>query len=81
VHTRDDGRLAVPVAAAVPATAVGASAGMVSEYANTDLMGAYAGQGDDLSLGLESLRVGDMVCLEDQDHLCVPKTYATRRYS
>jgi hypothetical protein len=68
VHTRDDGRLAVPVARHVPATAVGAGAGMVSEYANTDLMGAYAGQGDDLSLGLESLRVGDVVALEDQDH-------------
>jgi hypothetical protein len=68
VHTRDDGRLAVPVAVHVPATAVGAGAGMVSEYANTDLMGAYAGQGDDLSLGLESLRVGDVVALEDQDH-------------
>jgi hypothetical protein len=41
---------------------------MVSEYANTDLMGAYAGQGDDLSLGLESLRIGDIVALADQDH-------------
>jgi Domain of unknown function (DUF4438), N-terminal/Domain of unknown function (DUF4438), C-terminal len=68
VHTRDDGRLAVPVARQVPATAVGAGAGMVSEFANTDLMGAYAGQGDDLSLGLESLRIGDVVALEDQDH-------------
>jgi hypothetical protein len=68
VHTRDDGRLAVPVAARVPATAVGAGAGMASEYANTDLMGAYAGQGDDLSLGLESLRIADVVALEDQDH-------------
>lgn len=68
VHTRDDGRLVVPVAARVPAVAVGAGAGMVSEYANTDLMGAYAGQGDDLSLGLESLRIGDVVALADQDH-------------
>lgn len=68
MHTRDDGRLAVPVAARVPAAAVGAGAGMVSEYANTDLMGAYVGQGDDLSLGLESLRIGDVVSLEDQDH-------------
>jgi hypothetical protein len=41
---------------------------MVSEYANTDLMGAYAGLGEDLSLGLESLRVGDVVALEDSDH-------------
>ena len=68
VHTRDDGRLAVPVAVHVPAAAVGAGAGMVSEFANTDLMGAYAGQGEDLSLGLERLRIGDIVALEDQDH-------------
>ncbi|HEX3647203.1 MAG TPA: hypothetical protein VHV49_02190, partial [Pseudonocardiaceae bacterium] len=28
----------------------------------------YAGQGDDLSLGLETLRIGDIVALADQDH-------------
>ena len=41
---------------------------MASEYANTDLMGAYAGLGEDLSLGLEGLRIGDVVALADQDH-------------
>lgn len=66
--TLPDGRLEVRVAARVPATAVGAGAGMFSEFANTDLMGAYAGQASDLSLGLESLRIGDVVALEDQDH-------------
>jgi hypothetical protein len=66
--TRADGRLEVHVAATVPAEAVGAGAGMVSEYANTDLMGAYAGLGEDLSLGLEGLRIGDIVALEDADH-------------
>lgn len=68
IETAPDGRLRVGVAARVPAAAVGAGAGMVSEYANTDLMGAYVGQGDDLSLGLESLRIGDVVVLADQDH-------------
>lgn len=68
VRSGPDGRLQVPVAVEVPAEAVGAGAGMYSEYANTDLMGAYAGQGDDLSLGLESLRIGDVVALADQDH-------------
>ena len=68
LETAPDGRLRVPVAALVPAEAVGAGAGMYSEYANTDLMGAYAGQGDDLSLGLETLRIGDLVALSDQDH-------------
>jgi hypothetical protein len=68
MHSGDDGRLVVPVAKRVPPAAVGAGAGMVSEYANTDLMGAYVGQGEDLSLGLEDLRIGDVVALEDQDH-------------
>jgi hypothetical protein len=66
--TLADGRLAVHVAARVPAEAIGAGSGMVSEYANTDLMGAYAGLGEDLSLGLEGLRIGDIVALEDADH-------------
>jgi Domain of unknown function (DUF4438) len=66
--TADDGALEVRVAAHVPADAIGAGAGMISEYANTDLMGAYAGLGEDLSLGLEGLRIGDIVALEDQDH-------------
>ena len=68
LRTMPDGRLEVPVAVDVPAEAVGAGAGMHSEYANTDLMGAYAGRSEDLSLGLESLRVGDFVALHDQDH-------------
>lgn len=66
--TASDGVLEVHVAARVPPEAVGAGAGMVSEYANADLMGAYVGMGEDLSLGLESLRIGDVVALEDQDH-------------
>ena len=66
--TRPDGRLEVHVAARIPAEAIGAGAGMASEYANTDLMGAYAGLGPDLSLGLEGLRIGDLVALADADH-------------
>jgi len=62
------GRLRVGVAAHVPSEAIGAGAGMVPEFANTDLMGAYTGMGDDLSLGLEGLRIGDVVALHDQDH-------------
>jgi hypothetical protein len=66
--TTDDGRLAVHVARRVPAEAAGAGGGMWSEFANTDLMGAYPGLAEDLSLGLEDLRVGDVVVLQDQDH-------------
>jgi len=66
--TGPDGRLVVHVAARAPAEAVGAGVGMISEYANTDLMGAYPGLGEDLSLGLESLRIGDIVALADTDH-------------
>ena len=67
-ETTTSGQLRVHVSARVPAEAIGAGAGMASEYANTDLMGAYAGLGDDLSLGLESLRIGDVVAMTDQDH-------------
>lgn len=66
--TRADGRLEIHVAARVPAEAIGAGAGMASEYANTDLMGAYPGHDDALSLGLEGLRIGDVVAMADQDH-------------
>lgn len=66
--TRSDGRLEVHVARRVMPDAVGAGSGMAVEYANTDLMGAYAGLSEDLSLGLEGLRIGDLVALEDQDH-------------
>jgi Domain of unknown function (DUF4438) len=66
--TGPDGTLRVHVAARVPAEAIGAGAGMASEYANTDLMGAYEVGGEDLSLGLQSLRIGDVVALADQDH-------------
>jgi hypothetical protein len=66
--TLPDGRLEIHVAQRVPPCAVGAGSGMAVEYANTDLMGAYAGLSPDLSLGLEGLRIGDFVLLEDQDH-------------
>lgn len=66
--TAADGTLEVDVAMRVPAEAAGAGGGMLSEFANTDLMGAYPGLSEDLSLGLESLRIGDIVVLEDQDH-------------
>ncbi len=62
------GRLRVHVARHVPAEAIGAGAGMVSEFANTDLMGAYDVGTDDLSLGLHDLRLGDLVALHDADH-------------
>jgi hypothetical protein len=64
--TRANGRLEVHVTARVPAQAVGAGAGMVSEMANTDLVGTYGPE--DLSLGLDGLRIGDLVVLEDADH-------------
>jgi hypothetical protein len=66
--TNSDELLEVHVSAVIPSEAIGAGAGMASEYANTDLMGAYPGLGQDLSLGLESLRIGDVVAMVDQDH-------------
>jgi hypothetical protein len=70
--TGADGRLEVHVAARVLAEAIGAGSGMASEYANTDLMGAYdvspADLREELSLGLHGLRIGDVVAMTDQDH-------------
>jgi hypothetical protein len=66
--TNMDGQLEVHVSAVIPPEAIGAGSGMASEYANTDLMGAYAGLDEDLSLGLESLRIGDVIAMPDQDH-------------
>jgi len=66
--TAPDGRLEVHVTAVIPAEAVGAGAGMSSEYANTDLMGAYPGLPPAFSLGLEHLRIGDVVAMRDADH-------------
>lgn len=68
IDTAPDGTLRVDVARRVPAEAAGAGGGMLSEFANIDLMGAYPGLSADLSLGLESVRIGDIVMLEDQDH-------------
>ena len=68
IDTASDGTLRVDVAIRVPAEAAGAGGGMLSEFANTDLMGAYPGLSEDLSLGLEHIRIGDIVVLEDQDH-------------
>jgi ABC-type dipeptide/oligopeptide/nickel transport system ATPase subunit len=58
----------VHVAARVPAEAIGAGSGMASEYANTNLMGAYDIGGEELSFGLHGLRIGDVVALADNDH-------------
>ncbi len=66
--TLADGRLEVHVTMAIPPEAVGAGSGMSSEYANADLMGAYPGLAGEFSLGIEGLRIGDFVALEDQDH-------------
>jgi len=50
------------------AEAIGAGAGMASEYANTDQMGAYEVGSAKLSLSLRGLRIGDVVALADRNH-------------
>lgn len=66
--TNKRGRLDIHVVRKIPPQAIGAGSGMVSEYANTDLMGAYPELDESFSLGLEDLRIGDLVAMIDQDH-------------
>ncbi|CAB5046641.1 unannotated protein [freshwater metagenome] len=66
--TNKKGTLDIHVARKIPPQAIGAGSGMVSEYANTDFMGAYPELDESFSLGLESLRIGDVVAMIDQDH-------------
>lgn len=70
-HTDTTGRLAIGVTTHIPPEAIGAGAGMTSEFANTDLMGVGTPDDQDPDLlveGLDHLRIGDLVLLQDQDH-------------
>jgi hypothetical protein len=61
-----DGRLRVEVAAEIPAYMMGAGIGMSSEWANCDVMFTHR---DTIErLGVDSLRLGDVVVMHDQDH-------------
>ena len=66
--TNPDGTLDIHVARLIPPEAIGAGSGMVSNYANTDLMGTYPELDSSFSLGLEDLRIGDVIAMIDQDH-------------
>jgi hypothetical protein len=66
--TNADGTLDIHVARLIPPEAIGAGSGMVSDYANTDLMGTYPELDSSFSLGLEDLRIGDVIAMIDQDH-------------
>ena len=66
--TNVDGTLDIHVARLIPPEAIGAGSGMVSDYANTDLMGTYPELDSSFSLGLEDLRIGDVIAMIDQDH-------------
>jgi hypothetical protein len=60
------GRLAVPVVAKIPAHIMGSGAELTPEFVDQDLM---SGDRADLSeLGLDNLRLGDLVAVMDVDH-------------
>ena len=62
----DGGALRLPVAAELPAHMMGAGLGMSSEWANCDVM--LTSRETVERLGLERLRIGDLVAMRDQDH-------------
>jgi hypothetical protein len=61
-----EGTLAVPVVAELPAYLMGAGIGMSSEWANCDVM--LTDPATIERLGLGGLRMGDVVAMRDQDH-------------
>jgi hypothetical protein len=61
-----DGRLRVETAAEIPARLMGAGLGMSSEWANCDVM--FTHRETVSRLGVERLRLGDVVAMQDQDH-------------
>ena len=66
VRVDGDGRLAISVAAEIPAYLMGAGIGMSSEWANCDVMLTRPDVVADL--GYEELRIGDVVAMTGQDH-------------
>jgi hypothetical protein len=66
VRTAETGELEVPVRRILPAEAAGAGVGMISEYANLDLM--FCDAAEARRLGIEDLRLGDVVALQHADH-------------
>jgi hypothetical protein len=54
------------VAAEIPAYLMGAGLGMSSEWANCDVMFTHRDTVE--RLGVEGLRLGDIVAMHDQDH-------------
>lgn len=62
----DDGRLQVPVAARIPAHIMGSGAELTPEFVDQDLMtGDRAALAE---LGIDRLRLGDLVAVMDTDH-------------
>ena len=66
VRVDGDGRLAISVAAEIPAYLMGAGIGMSSEWANCDVM--LTRPETVAELGYGHLRIGDVVAMIDQDH-------------
>jgi Domain of unknown function (DUF4438), N-terminal/Domain of unknown function (DUF4438), C-terminal len=61
-----DGRIAIEVAAEIPAYLMGAGLGMSSEWANVDVM--FTRRETVERHGVHDLRLGDVVVMRDQDH-------------
>ena len=65
VTTNSDGKLSVPVVAAVPPHLLGAGAGLVSDGGSIHIQTADSGAVKEA--GLDNLRLGDVVALTDYD--------------
>jgi hypothetical protein len=61
-----DGRLQVPVVAEIPSRLMGSGAELMADYVDQDFM--TGDRAEMARLGLDKLRLGDVVLVRDQDH-------------
>lgn len=66
LETLPDGRLQVPVVAEIPSHLMGSGAELMADYVDQDFM--TGDRAEMARLGLDRLRLGDIVVVRDQDH-------------
>jgi len=66
VESLPDGRLQVPVVAEIPSHLMGSGAELMADYVDQDFM--TGDRAEMARLGLDRLRLGDIVLVRDQDH-------------
>jgi hypothetical protein len=66
LETRPDGKLAVPVVTEIPSHLMGSGAELMADYVDQDFM--TNDRAEIVAWGLDRLRLGDIVAVQNQDH-------------